>query len=73
MPCDFTDIWNLKTKTNKQTKQNQTHRHREKKLMVARWERLEWLDVKGGGIKKYKLAVTKWPLVCKVQHKEYSE
>ena len=31
MPCDFTDIWNLKTKTNKQTKQNQTHRHREKK------------------------------------------
>ena len=36
IPYDFTYIWNLKGQ-NKQTKQKQTHRYRNK-LMVVRWE-----------------------------------
>ena len=37
MPFDFTYMWNLNTKINVQTKQEQAHRYR-KKLMVAKWE-----------------------------------
>ena len=29
MPYDFTYVWNLKNRINKQTEQKQTHRHRE--------------------------------------------
>lgn len=43
------------------------------KLIVARWEAVGELGEKGEGIKKYKLAVTKQLLECKVQHKEYSQ
>ena len=72
MSYDFTHMWNLKNKINKQTKQKQTHRYREH-LMVARWERgLGRMDEKGE-IKKYKLLVTKQSCGRKVEHKEYSQ
>ena len=61
MPCDFTYMWNLKNKENKQTKQKKTHRHREQTVGCQMWAvrgRFGRLDEKGEGIKKYKSVVT---------------
>ena len=54
---NFTYMWNIKNKINRQTKQKQTHR--ENKLRVARWEGLMRMGEMGEGSKKYKLVVTK--------------
>ena len=45
LPYDFTHIWNLKDKTNEQTKGKQTHRYKLVEQVVARGE-------DGGGIDK---------------------
>ena len=72
IPYDFTHMWNLKNKMNEQTKQKQTHRHREQ-TEGCRWEGDWGLVEKGEGIKKYTLVVMKQPWGCKVQHREYSQ
>lgn len=41
--------------------------------MVAKRDGGVELDEKGEGIKKYKLAVTKWSRGCKIQHSEYGQ
>ena len=38
MPHDFTYMWNLKKKINKQTIKTEADSDKEEKLMVARWE-----------------------------------
>ena len=55
IPCDFSYMWNLKNKINKQTKQKQIHRCGEQTDVCQRGE---GMDEKAEGIKKYKLAVT---------------
>ena len=69
MPYDFTYMWNLKNKVNKQAKFKQTHRYREQNNCC--WRRgVERLGGKGEGITKYKLVVTKYSQGYKVQHRE---
>ena len=46
-------MWNLKSKVNEQTKQKQTHRHRDRQTGAG------GLGEKGEGVETYKLAVTK--------------
>ena len=62
-------MWDLKTKTNDQTKQKQTHRHREQ--TDGRQRGGGWgLGEKGEGIEKYRAVVTEWSRGCKAQHGE---
>ena len=52
-------MWNLKNNINKQTKEKQTHKHREQNLCSPEWRVVGGLDEKGDGTEKYKWVVTK--------------
>ena len=71
IPYDLAYMWNLKDKTNEQTKQKQTHRYREQTgdCQVGKGLGAE----NGEGISKYKLVITKYSRGCEVQHREYSQ
>ena len=66
-------MWSLKNKIYNQSKLKQTHRHRQRGLVVASGEGGGGMGKKGKGVEKYKLIVTKESWGIKVQHKEYSQ
>ena len=71
MPYDFIYIWNLKNRSNKQTKQKQTHRYKKQTDGYQRGR--GWgMGEKDEEIKKNKLVVTKQSQGYKIQHREYS-
>ena len=67
-------MWNLKSKINEQTKQKQTHGHRDETDDGCQSEQsFGGLHQKGEGVKKYKLVVIKQSHGCKMQPREQSQ